>query len=82
MKKRFTEGQIAFALRQAINGTQVDEIRRWMSLSRPSTDGSSRLPVRAVLESGKCDSWRKRTAAPLCAVRRTLEVQRVDEGMS
>ena len=33
MKKRFTEGQIAFALRQAGNGIPVAEITRKMGIS-------------------------------------------------
>jgi putative transposase len=33
MKKRFTEAQIAFALRQAVNGTPVAEIIRKMGIS-------------------------------------------------
>jgi putative transposase len=33
MKKRFTEAQIAFALRQAASGTQVGEISRKMGVS-------------------------------------------------
>jgi putative transposase len=33
MKQRFTEGQIAFALRQAASGTPVSEITRKMGVS-------------------------------------------------
>jgi putative transposase len=33
MKKRFTEGQIAFALRQASSGTPVSEITRKMGVT-------------------------------------------------
>jgi putative transposase len=33
MKKRFTEAQIAFALRQAASGTSVSEITRQMGVS-------------------------------------------------
>ena len=33
MKKRFTEGQIAFALRQAVSGTPVGVITRKMGVS-------------------------------------------------
>lgn len=33
MKKRYTEGQIAFALRQAVSGTPVAEITRKMGIS-------------------------------------------------
>jgi putative transposase len=33
MKKRFTEAQIAFALRQAVNGTPVAEIIRKMGVT-------------------------------------------------
>ncbi len=33
MKKRYTEGQIAFALRQAASGTPVAEITRKMGVS-------------------------------------------------
>lgn len=33
MRKRFTEGQIAFALRQAASGTPVAEITRKMGIS-------------------------------------------------
>lgn len=33
MKKRYTEGQIAFALRQAVSGTPVAEITREMGIS-------------------------------------------------
>lgn len=35
-RKRFTEEQIAFALRQAESGTTVDEICRKMSMSEPA----------------------------------------------
>lgn len=35
MKKRFTEPQIAFALRQAASGTPVAEICRKMNVSEP-----------------------------------------------
>jgi putative transposase len=33
MKKRFTEAQIAFALRQAVNGTPVAEIIRKLGIT-------------------------------------------------
>jgi putative transposase len=33
MKKRFTEGQIAFALRQAASGTPIHEITRKMGIT-------------------------------------------------
>ena len=36
MKKRFTEAQIAFALRQAESGTSVGEIIRKMGISEPT----------------------------------------------
>jgi putative transposase len=36
MKKRFTEQQIAFALRQAASGTPVAEICRKMNVSEPT----------------------------------------------
>ena len=36
MKKRFTEPQIAFALRQADSGTPVSEICRKMNVSEPT----------------------------------------------
>ncbi len=36
MKKRFTEAQIAFALRQAESGTPVAEITRKMGVSDPT----------------------------------------------
>ena len=36
MKKRFTEQQIAFALRQASSGTPVTEICRKMNVSEPT----------------------------------------------
>lgn len=36
MKKRFTEGQIAFALRQAESGVPVSEITRKMGVSDPT----------------------------------------------
>lgn len=36
MKKRFTEAQIAFALRQAASGTPVAEICRKMNVSEPT----------------------------------------------
>ena len=36
MKKRFTEGQIAFALRQAESGVPVSEITRKMGVSEPT----------------------------------------------
>ena len=36
MKKRFTEQQIAFALRQASSGTPVAEICRKMNVSEPT----------------------------------------------
>ena len=40
MKKKFTEEQIAFALKQAEHGTQVAEVIRKMgSRSRPITVG-------------------------------------------
>ena len=35
-RKRFTEEQIAFALRQAESGTSVEEICRKMSVSEPT----------------------------------------------
>ena len=35
-RKRFTEEQIAFALRQAESGTAVEEICRKMGVSEPS----------------------------------------------
>ena len=38
MKKRFTEGLLAFALRQAASGTPVSEItRRWLHGNNPNT---------------------------------------------
>ena len=36
MKKRFTEAQIVFALRQATSGTSVAEITRKMGVSEPT----------------------------------------------
>ena len=36
MKKRYTEGQIAFALRQAASGTSAAEICRKMGVSEPT----------------------------------------------
>lgn len=36
MKKRFTEQQIAFALRQAEAGTPISEITRKMGISEPT----------------------------------------------
>lgn len=36
MKKRFTEAQIVFALRQAASGTAVAEIIRKMGISEPT----------------------------------------------
>ena len=36
MKKRYTEAQIAFALRQAASGTPVSEITRKMGVSDPT----------------------------------------------
>lgn len=36
MKKRFTQGQIAFALRQAESGTPVAEVVRRMGISEPT----------------------------------------------
>ena len=36
MKKRFTEQQIAFALRQAESGTRITEICRKMGVSEPT----------------------------------------------
>ena len=36
MKKRFTEAQIVFALRQAASGTTVAEITRKMGISEPT----------------------------------------------
>ena len=36
MKKRFTDQQIAFALRQAASGTPVTEICRKMNVSEPT----------------------------------------------
>lgn len=36
MKKRFTEAQIVFALRQATSGTPVAEITRKMGVSEPT----------------------------------------------
>jgi hypothetical protein len=42
-RKRFTEEQIAFALRQAESGTSVEEIRepKWASPSQRFTGGRS-----------------------------------------
>jgi putative transposase len=37
-RKRFTNEQIAFALRQAENGAPVDEVGRKMDVSEPSFD--------------------------------------------
>jgi putative transposase len=36
MKKRFTEAQIVFALRQAPSGTPISEITRKMGISEPT----------------------------------------------
>lgn len=36
MKKRFTEAQIVFTLRQAASGTTVAEITRKMGISEPN----------------------------------------------
>lgn len=36
MKKRFTEAQIVFALRQATSGTPISEITRKMGISEPT----------------------------------------------
>jgi putative transposase len=35
-RKRFTNEQIAFALRRAENGATVDEVRRKMGVSEPT----------------------------------------------
>jgi AcrR family transcriptional regulator len=35
-RKRFSEGQIAFALRQADSGTTIEEICRKMGISEPT----------------------------------------------
>jgi len=35
-RKRFSEGQIAFALREADSGTTIEEICRMMGISEPT----------------------------------------------
>jgi transposase-like protein len=67
-RKRFTNEQIAFALRQAENGATVDEVCRKMGVSEPTfyrwkkqfvgmgvcrrSDGSSRWRTRTASSSG------------------------------
>ncbi len=36
-RKRFSEGQIAFALREADSGTTIEEICRKMGISEPTS---------------------------------------------
>jgi putative transposase len=62
-RKRYTEEQIVYALKQAETGVKVAELIRTMggSASRHSTDGRSNTPVWALVNSGSCGSCAKRT---------------------
>lgn len=63
-KKRYTEAQIAFALRQAESGTTVGEIVRKLGIPRRrSTAGNRSSMVLAWRRSAGSSNWKKRTAS-------------------
>ena len=51
-RKRFTEKQIAFALRRADGGTSVEEVCRKRGVSEPAASGMSERLVVSV--AGRC----------------------------
>ena len=59
-KTRYTEDQIAFALRQVESGTPVSEVirKKWASPSPPSIDGRNSSPAWAWSGSRACSSSR------------------------
>ena len=62
-KTRFTDEQIAFALRQAETGTPVQEVIRKMGISeRPFTVGRSCTAVWGPVKYVASSSWKMKTA--------------------
>ena len=63
-RKRFTNEQIAFALRQAENGATVDEVCRKMGVSEPTYYHRKKqfVGVKCRRFAGS-SSWRTRTAS-------------------
>lgn len=62
-KSKYTEEQIAFALKQAETGVSVAEVIRQLGVTeRRSTAGRS-TGVWAPASSGACGRWRRRTAS-------------------
>jgi len=66
MKKRFTEAQIAFALRQADSGTSVGEITRKLGIAEATlTCGRRSMPPWLTAVCRLAHSTRKRYRAVL-----------------
>lgn len=64
MKKRFTEAQIAFALRQEASGTPVAEITRKMGITDVMPYRWSKVYANLdIAESVNSSGWRKRLIA-------------------
>jgi len=62
-KSRFTEEQIAFALKQAETGTRIDEICRKMGISDATIyKWRQKYGGRGLHSSENLSSWRRRTA--------------------
>ncbi|SEJ32689.1 Transposase [Dyadobacter sp. SG02] len=61
-KSKFTEVQIAYALRQSEAGTRVEDICRQMGVSQAIfLPGKRSLVGWGLLSSENCASWRKKT---------------------
>ena len=63
-KSKFTEEQIAFALKQAESGTSVDEICRKMGISQATFYAwRKKFGGLGVAELRRLAAWRRRTAS-------------------
>jgi putative transposase len=84
MKKRFTEQQISFALRQATSGTSISEITRRMEISEQTFyrwkklySGLDSLEIRRLKQLEEENSRLKRIVADL-----TLDKQMLQDVLS